>query len=36
MGLRPVGGTPAEMAATLARDLPLWSGIIKSARITLE
>lgn len=36
MGLRPVGGTPEELAAVMARDLPRWARIVKDARITLE
>ena len=34
MGLRPVGGTPEELSAAMARDLPRWarekSGLIKA------
>lgn len=36
MGLRPVGGTPEELAAVMERDLPRWTRIVKDARITLE
>jgi tripartite-type tricarboxylate transporter receptor subunit TctC len=36
MGLRPVGGTPDELAAVMARDLPRWSRIVKDAGIRLE
>ncbi len=36
MGLRPVGSTPEELSAVMARDLPKWTKIVKDARITLE
>lgn len=36
MGLRPVGGTPEEMAAVMARDMPKWTRIVKDAHIVLE
>jgi tripartite-type tricarboxylate transporter receptor subunit TctC len=31
-----VGGTPDELAAVMARDLPRWSRIVKDAGIRLE
>ncbi len=36
MGLRPVGGTPEELAAVMARDLPKWTRIVTDARISLD
>ena len=36
MGLKPVGGTPEELAGVMARDLPRWSKIVRDAKITLE
>ena len=36
MGLRPVGGTPEELSAAMARDLPRWARIVKDAGIRLE
>lgn len=36
MGLRPVGSTPEELGAVMARDLPKWERIVKDAHITLE
>lgn len=36
MGLRPVGSTPEELGAVMARDLPRWTKIVKDARITLN
>ena len=36
MGLKPVGGTPEELAAVMTRDLPRWSKIVRDAKITLD
>ncbi|MBP8019518.1 MAG: tripartite tricarboxylate transporter substrate binding protein, partial [Hylemonella sp.] len=36
MGLKPVGGTPEELAGVMTRDLPRWSKIVRDAKITLE
>jgi tripartite-type tricarboxylate transporter receptor subunit TctC len=36
MGLRPVGGTPEELAGVMARDMPMWTRIVKDARISLD
>lgn len=36
MGLRPVGGTPEELASVMARDMPRWARIVKEAGIRLE
>ena len=36
MGLKPVGGTPEELATVMVRDLPKWSKIVKDAHITLD
>lgn len=36
MGLRPVGGTPEELAAVMVRDLPRWTRIVKDARISMD
>lgn len=36
MGLRPLGGTPEELAGVMARDLPMWTRIVKDARISLD
>ncbi len=36
MGLRPVGGTPEQLAEVMARDLPRWTRIVKDAKISLE
>lgn len=36
LGLRPVGSTPEELAAVMARDLPRWARIVKDGRITMD
>lgn len=36
MGLRPVGSTPEELAAVMARDMPRWAKIVKDANIKLD
>lgn len=36
MGLRPVGGSPEELAAVMARDMPRWARIVKDAHIKLD
>jgi len=35
-GVDPVGGTPAELAALIARELPQWRDLAKAANIKLE
>ena len=35
-GLVPVGGTPQQLADLIARDLPRWAMVVKSAGISLE
>ena len=32
----PVGGTPAELAARIARELPRWRELAKAANIKLQ
>ncbi len=34
LGLEPIGGTPAEMKATMERDIPKWAKVIADANIT--
>lgn len=36
MGLRPVGSTPDELAGVIARDMPMWTRIVKDARISID
>ena len=36
LGLDVVGGTPAEFAATIEREIPQWAKVIKGAGIKLE
>lgn len=33
LGLEPIGGTPAEMSATMAADIPKWEKVIRDAGI---
>ena len=35
-GVDPVGGTPAELAALIARELPQWRDLAKAANIKLQ
>jgi tripartite-type tricarboxylate transporter receptor subunit TctC len=35
-GVEPVGGTPAEFAAQIAREIPLWREVIRAANIRPE
>jgi tripartite-type tricarboxylate transporter receptor subunit TctC len=35
-GVDPVGGTPRELAALIARELPQWRDLAKAANIKLE
>jgi tripartite-type tricarboxylate transporter receptor subunit TctC len=35
-GVEPVGGTPAEFAAQIAREIPLWRDVIRAANIRPE
>ena len=34
LGLEPVGSSPAEMQATMERDIPKWAKVIEDAKIT--
>ena len=36
MGLQALGNTPAEFAAAIRRDLPIWGRVIKDANIKLD
>ena len=36
MGMQPVGSTPQELAALMARDAPHWARIVKDANIKME
>lgn len=36
LGLDVIGGTPAELAATIEREIPQWAKVIKGAGIKLE
>ena len=36
LGVEPVGGTPAEFAALIARELPQWRDLVKAANIKPE
>ena len=35
-GVDPVGGTPAELASLIARELPQWRELVKAANIKLQ
>jgi tripartite-type tricarboxylate transporter receptor subunit TctC len=35
-GVEPVGGTTAEFAALIARELPQWRDLVKTANIKLQ
>ena len=36
LDIRPVGGTPAEMAKTIASEIELWSGVARANQITAQ
>ena len=35
-GVEPVGGTPAQMGALIAREIPQWRDLAKAANIKLQ
>jgi tripartite-type tricarboxylate transporter receptor subunit TctC len=36
LDIRPVGGTPADMAKTIASEIELWSGVARANQITAQ